>query len=178
MLTNFRIRPLERKDLRFIHELNNNETIIHYWFEEPYEAFVELCQLYDKHIHNQNERRFIAESNREMLGLVEIVEIDYIHRRAQFQIIIAPNHQRKGYATEATRLAMNYAFNVLNLHKLYLIVDCQNEPAIKIYTKLGFREEGVLKDEFFVNGQYRDVYRMAVRKSEFDEKSINFNRQH
>ena len=167
MLKNFKIRPLEREDLRFVHELDNNETVIHYWFEEPYEAFVELCQLYDKHIQNQNERRFIVEHNGEMVGLVEIVEIDYIHRRAEFQIIIAPNHQRKGYATEATKLAMNYAFNVLNLYKLYLIVDCKNEPALKIYKKLGFKEEGILKKEFFVNGEYRDVYRMAIFQTEY-----------
>ena len=31
-----------------------------YWFEEPYEAFVELTDLYDKHIHDQSERRFIV----------------------------------------------------------------------------------------------------------------------
>lgn len=34
-----RLRPLEREDLRFVHELDNNESVMHYWFEEPYEAF-------------------------------------------------------------------------------------------------------------------------------------------
>ena len=57
-----------------------------YWFEEPYEAFEELQDLYDKHIHDQGERRFILEKDGEMVGLVELVEIDYIHRRADFQL--------------------------------------------------------------------------------------------
>ena len=81
-----------------------------YWFEEPYEAFVELQDLYDKHIHDQSERRFIVEKDNEMVGLVELVEIDYIHRRTEFQIIIDPSYQGYGYAAEATRLAMDYAF--------------------------------------------------------------------
>ena len=36
-----------------------------YWFQEPYEAFVELSDLYDKHIHDQSERRFVVECDGE-----------------------------------------------------------------------------------------------------------------
>ncbi len=161
------LRPLEREDLRFVHELDNNETVMHYWFEEPYEAFVELADLYDRHIHDQSERRFIAEVDGERVGLVELVEINHIHRRAEFQIIIAPAHQGKGHATQATQLAMDYAFTVLNLYKLYLIVDCDNERATNVYRKLGFCEEGRLRHEFFVGGEYRDVLRMAVFQPDY-----------
>ncbi len=162
-----RLRPLEREDLRFVHELDNNETVMHYWFEEPYEAFVELYDLYGKHIHDQSERRFVVEYGNEPVGLVELVEINHIHRRAEFQIIIAPAYQGKGYATPATALAMDYAFTVLNLYKLSLIVDCQNDRAIHVYKKLGFREEGILRHEFFVDGEYRDVIRMAVFQEDY-----------
>lgn len=41
-----RLRPLEREDLRFVHQLDNNASVMRYWFEEPYEAFVELSDLY------------------------------------------------------------------------------------------------------------------------------------
>lgn len=162
-----KLRPLEREDLRFVHELDNNESVMHYWFEEPYEAFVELYDLYEKHIHDQSERRFILEREQEAVGLVELVEINHIHRRAEFQIIIAPAHQGKGYARTASALAMDYAFTVLNLYKLSLIVDCENERAISVYKKLGYREEGILRHEFFVNGEYRDVIRMAVFQPEY-----------
>lgn len=162
-----KLRPLEREDLRFVHELDNNESVMHYWFEEPYEAFVELCDLYDKHIHDQSERRFVVEREHVRVGLVELVEINHIHRRAEFQIIVAPEHQGKGYASIASAMAMDYAFTVLNLYKLSLIVDCENEKAIKVYKKLGYREEGVLRHEFFVNGEYRDVIRMAIFQPDY-----------
>jgi diamine N-acetyltransferase len=102
-----------------------------------------------------------------MLGLVEIVEIDYIHRRAEFQIIIDPKHQGHGYATIASQLAMKYAFSVLNMHKLYLIVDKNNAKAIHIYKKVGFKLEGKLKDEFFVDGEYHDALRMCIFQDEY-----------
>ena len=85
------LRALERSDLRFIHNLNNNRKIMSYWFEEPYESFDELEELYNRHIHDNAERRFIVENdNKELIGLVELIEIDYIHSRAEFQIIITP----------------------------------------------------------------------------------------
>lgn len=161
------LRPLERKDLKFVHQLDNNANVMRYWFEEPYEAFVELVDLYDKHIHDQSERRFIVQSQNKLIGLVELVEINHIHRNAEFQIIIDPAHQGKGYASKATQLAMEYAFSILNLYKLYLLVDSENEKAIYIYTKLGFKQEGVLQQEFFVNGEYRDVIRMCIFQQQF-----------
>ena len=167
MQTTLKIRPLEREDLRFVHDLDNNESVMHYWFEEPYEAFVELCDLYDKHIHDQSERRFVVEQEGTRVGLVELVEINHIHRRAEFQIIIAPEHQGKGYAYPATLLAIEYAFFVLNLYKLFLVVDCDNAAALAIYRKAGFTDEGLLRHEFFVNGEYRDALRMAIFQPDY-----------
>ncbi|MBT0722651.1 spermidine N1-acetyltransferase [Tatumella sp. TA1] len=172
-----KLRPLEREDLRFVHQLDNNATVMRYWFEEPYEAFVELSDLYDKHIHDQSERRFVIEHEGEKAGLVELVEINHIHRRAEFQIIIAPDHQGKGLANQATRAAMEYGFSVLNLYKLYLIVDKENEKAIHIYSKLGFETEGILKQEFFINGTYRDTLRMCIFQPQYLAKFHSGNDQ-
>ncbi|MEN5017742.1 spermidine N1-acetyltransferase [Erwinia sp. Eh17-17] len=165
-----KLRPLEREDLRFVHQLDNNASVMRYWFEEPYEAFVELSDLYDKHIHDQSERRFVVEHEGSNAGLVELVEINHIHRRAEFQIIIAPSHQGKGLASKAARLAMDYGFSVLNLYKLYLIVDKENEKAIHIYRKLGFEIEGELIHEFFINGEYRNTIRMCIFQHQYLEK--------
>ncbi|MCW83444.1 spermidine N1-acetyltransferase [Listeria monocytogenes] len=172
MSGDLKLRPLKREDLKFVHRLNNDAKIMSYWFEEPYEAFVELQELYDKHIHDQSERRFILELDGQMVGLVELMEIDYIHRRAEFQIIIDPKFQGHGYAVSATKLAMKYAFHVLNMHKLYLVVDKVNEKAIHVYEKVGFIREGELIDEFFVDGTYHDAIRMCIFQHQYREMDI------
>ncbi|WP_322015649.1 spermidine N1-acetyltransferase [Paraburkholderia sp. J12] len=165
------LRPLERQDLKFVHELNNDAKIMRYWFEEPYETFTELSQLYDRHVHDQRERRFVAvDSADELVGLVELIELDYIHRRGEFQIIIAPHAQGRGYATSATQLAIDYAFAVLNLRKLYLIVDTTNVAAIHVYEKCGFQHEAELIEEFFGNGKYHNALRMCLFQRDFFER--------
>ncbi|WP_153101553.1 spermidine N1-acetyltransferase [Paraburkholderia hayleyella] len=162
------LRPLEREDLRFVHEVNNNAKIMRYWFEEPYETFSELSQLYDQHVHDQRERRFVVIGKDGItVGLVELIELDYIHRRGEFQIIIAPYAQGHGYATTATRLAIDYAFSVLNLRKIYLIVDKSNVAAIHVYEKCGFQHEAELIEEFFGNGAYHNALRMCLFQSDF-----------
>ncbi|MCA2016668.1 spermidine N1-acetyltransferase [Vibrio tritonius] len=168
MSTTLSLRALERGDLRFIHDLNNNRNIMAYWFEEPYESFDELEELYNKHIHDNAERRFVVENgNKELVGLVELIEINYIHRSAEFQIIIAPDYQGKGYATTLINKALDYSFTILNLHKIYLHVAVENEKAVHLYEKCGFIEEGHLVQEFFINGRYQDVIRMYMLQNDF-----------
>ncbi len=162
------LRPLEREDLPFVHGLDNNVTVMRYWFEEPYEALVELVDIYEKHIHDQDERRFILSlDGEENIGLVELTDIHQIHRNAEFHLIIAPEYQGHHYASQAVSLAIEYSFAVLNLYKLYLEVDKENEKAIHVYEKLGFEPEGLLRQEYYVNGQYRDVIRMAIFRDDY-----------
>lgn len=172
-----RLRALEREDLRFVHSLDNDASVMRYWFEEPFETFDELSGLYDAHVHDQTERRFVVEDAGERLGLVELVEIDLVHRRAEIQIIIIPKHQGKGLASAAMRLALDYGFKVLNLHKIFLHVDTDNERAIHIYAKLGFQEEGRLVDEFFSNGQYRAALRMYLLQADYLHPQASSARQ-
>jgi diamine N-acetyltransferase len=157
------LRALERSDLRFIHDQVNNRSVMTYWFEDPYESFDELEELYNRHIHDNTERRFVVEtSEKELIGLVELIEIDYIHRRAELQIIIAPHHQGKGFARPSIHKALDYSFTILNLHKIYLNVAVENKKALHLYLQCGFLEEGHLVDEFFIEGRYRDVKRMYL----------------
>jgi diamine N-acetyltransferase len=163
------LRALERSDLRFVHDLNNNQNIMSYWFEEPYESFDELEELYNKHIHDNAERRFVAENTgKDLIGLIELIEIDYIHRSAEFQIIITPEQQGKGFARQLINKALDYSFSILNLHKIYLLVSVENEKAVHLYQACGFIEEGHFIEEFFINGKYRDVKRMYILQDQYN----------
>ncbi|HBG41847.1 MAG TPA: spermidine N1-acetyltransferase [Porphyromonadaceae bacterium] len=163
-----KIRPLERGDLLFVHLLDNNANIMRYWFEEPFFSLDELTQIYDLHILDQAERRFIVEDGHGIrVGLVELIDINTIHRNCEFQIIIAPEYEGKGYAQQATKLALEYSFKVLNMHKVFLYADPDNAKAVYIYEKCHFKKEGLLKEAFYVNGKYRDALIMALLRSEF-----------
>jgi diamine N-acetyltransferase len=114
------IRPLERKDLPNIHDLDNQRQTMTFWFEEPYESLDELSSLYDKHIHDETERRFVIDMDGEFAGIVELVNINFLHRTAEIQIIMAMPFRGKKLSEEAMRYGIHYAFDILNMHKVYL----------------------------------------------------------
>lgn len=87
------------------------------------------------------------------VGVIGLLEIDYFNKKAEFYITLgATEYKRKGIATTATRLIVDYAFDDLQLQKVYLNVDEANEKACRLYEKVGFKCEGIfVKDMFFKN---------------------------
>jgi diamine N-acetyltransferase len=160
------LRPLERKDLPFVHDLDNERHTMAFWFEEPYESLDELTNLYDKHIHDDNERRFVIDVDGQFAGIIELVDINFIHRSTEIQIIVKSDFQGLRLAEIAMSNAIDYAFNILNMHKIYLYVDAKNHKALNIYKELGFIQEGVLRQHFFVEGSYHDSIVMGILSNE------------
>lgn len=161
------LRTLERADLPFVHRLFNDPEVMRYWFVEPTYSLAAMEDRYTRRMHDESERRFVIDDAGRRCGIVELVNIDLRHRNCEFQIIVDPDCQGKGYAGAATRAVLRYAFAVLNLHKVYLLVDNANEAAIHVYEKAGFVTEGVLRGEYFADGAYQDVTRMAIFQRDF-----------
>lgn len=161
------LRVFEREDLKFLHGLTNNAEIMSFWFEEHHQSFTYMEELYRSSQEAKNSRQFILEKDGVNIGFVALFEIHPIHRKAEFAIMIDPNHQGHGYAGIATELAMDYAFTVLNLHKLYLIVDEANEKAVHVYEKAGFKHEAILREEYFVKGTYHHALIMSALQRDY-----------
>jgi diamine N-acetyltransferase len=162
-----RIRALEEQDLEFIHRLNNDEAIMSYWFEEAYQSYEVLKKTFEKNLESDSERRFVIEDNDDVVGIVELVSISYVHRHCEIQIIVPPEHEGKGYAKEAFRRGVQYAFETLNLHKVYLFVDKDNKKAVHIYEKAGFIQEGIMQEQFYTKGEYHDAVFMGLLKKDW-----------
>jgi diamine N-acetyltransferase len=74
------------------------------------------------------------------IGWVVLRHVDAKNGTAEFGIVIGEQDCRgKGYGTEVTRLVLDYAFTVENLHNVMLDTAAHNERAIRAYTRAGFR---------------------------------------
>lgn len=109
------------------------------------------------------------------IGNIDISGIDWINRVGTYNILIGNlNFQGKGLGYEASHLIINHVFNRFNLNRLQLGVDARNISAIKLYNKLGFKEEGRFEKSIFSNGKYHDIIRMRLLFDEyiFDKQII------
>jgi len=103
------------------------------------------------------------------VGNIQLSSVDYIHRNAEFGMILDKKEEGKGYATSACKLILRHAFEVLNLHRIYLSVAEQNKKAINLYERLGFVAEGIEKELHMWNFQYHDYIRYRMLESEYVE---------
>ncbi|MCF6136308.1 GNAT family N-acetyltransferase [Pseudalkalibacillus berkeleyi] len=102
------------------------------------------------------------------IGDIAMMDIDHLNRNAIVRIAIFEGDKLgKGYGTEAMSLLLEYGFEVLNLHRVGLDVFAFNTRGIKSYEKLGFQQEGVIRDQLYYDGEYHDSILMGVMKDEF-----------
>ncbi len=97
------------------------------------------------------------------IGSVAFLNYDVNHLKAELRKLIGNlNYRGKGYAKEATKLWIEYGFSSLDLKKIYLNTFDTNIHNIRLNEELGFRAEGILRNEVFVDGEYKDVLRMGL----------------
>ena len=76
--------------------------------------------------------------------------------------------QNQGYGKEAMRLLVKFGFEEMNLNRIELCVFEHNARAIRVYESVGFLQEGRHRQASYRNGQYRDIYRYAILRQEYD----------
>ena len=106
---------------------------------------------------------WVIEHDGKFIGEVRLDGIDEHDKRASLAIgIYDPKLLGIGLGSEAIRLCLNYAFDVINLHRISARVLASNERAIRCYQKCGFVEEGREREAALINGNWQDDLIMGV----------------
>lgn len=101
------------------------------------------------------------------MGHCNLMMIDNVARKAELAIVMPREHHSKGYGGEAIRLLLMFAFDQLNLNRVFLKVHQNNARAIALYERCGFVHEGRLRQEIYQDGRYGDVLVMGILRDEF-----------
>jgi len=134
----------------------------------------------------EEERQIIADlkKNARIFGIIDnktdkliggagLHSLDQYHRTATFGVYIGESSQRgMGYGTEATRLTIDYGFNVLNLHNIDLMVYNYNDIAVHVYEKVGFRKIGIRREARFFGGELHDMILMDIIPDDFESPFV------
>lgn len=106
--------------------------------------------------------------DKEPVGQTALLRIDWIGRAAIFYIGIADKKNWSvGFGSEATQLLIKYAFDTLNLNRIQLHVAIENEAAVKVYKRTGFKIEGTLREAMYHEGKFCDFYVMGIIRSDY-----------
>jgi RimJ/RimL family protein N-acetyltransferase len=165
------LRAIERDDLQRCHGWMNDGELIATLAQRYPMSLVREGDWIERASRGQDPSELtfaicLSEGNRH-IGNCGLVGIDRDNRTATLGIFIGEKDCRgRGLGAEAVRLLCRFAFGEMDLRKIRLDVHSDNEPAVKSYETVGFRREGVLREEVFRKGRAVDVLRMGLLKDE------------
>ena len=99
------------------------------------------------------------------------VRVDQHAGTAEFGLTIG-ERRNQGLGSEATKLVLDWAFTVMGLHNILLVTFSWNLPAIRAYSKAGFREIGRRRGAVLTYGQRYDQVLMDAVADEFTDSVL------
>lgn len=156
-----RLRAMEPEDLDMLYTVEND---VKTWdigtTNVPYSRYTlhDYIANASGDIYTDRQVRLIIENaDGEAVGMVDIVDFDPRHQRAEVGIVIAAAHRRRGYATAALAAIGDYSLRVVHLHQLYAYADSHNEASLRLFQSMGYEVEARLKDWLYDGRDYHDA---------------------
>jgi RimJ/RimL family protein N-acetyltransferase len=108
-----------------------------------------------------------------LVGFVAVCGIEWANRHGWVAVGLGEAADRgHGFGLEAVSMALRYAFHELALHRLSLDVIASNERAISLYRKLGFQEEGRLRERVLRDGKVEDLIYMGLLSRDWEQANL------
>lgn len=168
------LKPVEPENLNYLMEQRWDADLTDYIIHNPISSYNQQ-QWYEKICRNGDVALSIFYKEKEgekpvLLGAVGLYDINQRHQRATWKTLRIPKkYQGLGLAFEASVMLIDYGFNTLNLNKITNDVFPDNQSIIRLLEKMGFKEEGRLKQHYFHQGKFKDVLVYSLLREEYYE---------
>lgn len=166
------LRALEESDVteEYVGWLNDPE-VTRYLGSGKYPATVASTKKWLEKYHDSTTNLAFAIIDRATdrhIGNLTLYDINWINRTADIGLMIGcKEFWSGGYGTEAQNLIIAYAFERLGLNKVLNSPVADHAGSVKMAEKLGFQIEGVLRQQVFIDGAYRDLIRMGLLREDY-----------
>ena len=98
------------------------------------------------------------------------------HSRAELGYALKSDEfKRKAYMTEALQFVIPYGFNTMQLNRIEAMVGTENIASQKLLLKFGFTKEGIMREHYFVDGEYQDSIIYSLLQSEYEDVETDLN---
>ena len=145
-----KLRAVEPEDLDLMYLIENDTELWPFGQASvPFSHFAlkqYIAECSNDFFHDRQLRLVIETADGNSVGFVDLQNYEPLHHRAEVGIVVVPEQQRKGLATEALRLLAGYVSTHLGIHQLYALVPKGNVASIALFRKCGYKETATLED--------------------------------
>jgi len=166
------LRPLSEADIgaRYLGWLNDEEVCRHNSHavfpntEMKMREYVKWAQQ----THDAVVLANVSKTDALHIGNIALLDIDWVARSANFAILIGErDYWQRGIGMDAGWVLLRYAFERLNLNRVYCGTSADNTGMQRLAERLGMKREGVRRQAFYKLGQYVDVVEYGILRDEF-----------
>ncbi len=167
------LRPLEMDDLEFVFRHFSDPQVTQYLMDEPPVASRDearaIIEFYLEPEGKTHNRWGIArKEDGRLIGTIGFHKWAKAFFRAEVGYDLSPDCWGQGYMSDAFRAVIRHGFEGMGLHRIDALVYVGNDASIRLLRKMGFQQEGLLRDYFCLNGAFYDHYLFALLRGEWE----------
>ena len=155
------LRLLEEADARELHEvIEANRTHLAQWLPwaagQTFEDTLDFIRRTRSQLSDNDGFQTAVVIEESIVGVIGFISVDWGNRSTRVGYWLEEGRQGRGTMTAAMRLIVDHALTVWRLNRVEILVATGNRRSRAIPERLGFREEGTLRQFQLVNGRYLD----------------------
>jgi [ribosomal protein S5]-alanine N-acetyltransferase len=167
-----RLRLLSETDTESVFRVLSNPTTMKYYgtaahknIEYTQKQYIDLMLTRFKY---RDAASFVItfQENDDYIGHINAIQFDRVFKFVEIAYIIDPEHWGKGIATEAVGRVVEFLQKDVKIHKIRASLYSKNIASKRVLEKLGFIQEGYLRDNVIIDGEFVDEYLMALISEE------------
>ena len=169
------LRLMSSEDTDFVFRHFGDVMINEFLMDEPpvseYAQAEEIVQFYAESLGKSfNRWVMIEKSSHQPIGTCGFHKWDKRNRRSEIGYDLSPDYWGKGFMTEALSAVITNGFERMGLNRIEALVYVENEPSVRLLKKLGFRQEALLRDYYYMDGIFYDYYLFSLMKRDWKIK--------
>lgn len=165
------LRAIEQKDLESLHKWSNDPEINYQLGGWHFPSSMQDQQKWFEslHLHSNHQRFAIEAADGGLIGMVNLVEINWKDRNAFHGVLLGDSELRgKGYGTDTVMTICKFAFEELGLRRLDTTIISYNTASLGLYlNKCGWKEEGVKKNYYFRKNSWWDQIILGISSEDY-----------
>jgi ribosomal-protein-alanine N-acetyltransferase len=166
------LRWLEKADLPALFDIFSNAEVMRYWSSPPFAKMSEAQNML-RNIQEGHRTGSVLQlgiersSDQALIGTCTLHNFHLQSRRAEIGYALGRPYWGQGYMHEALIVLINYAFDTLGLNRLEADIDPRNSASKKSLERLGFLQEGHMRERWIVNGEVSDTGFYGLLRSDW-----------
>ena len=156
-----RLRPLRREDAEGLFAIFSNPEVMRFWSTPPWPSIEEAHRMIEGDLASMASEDYLRlgverRADGALVGVASLFDHLPGCRRAEVGYGLAREAWGRGYMHEALVALLHYGFEALDLNRVEADIDPRNRASARTLERLGFRQEGLLRERWIVNGEISD----------------------